>query len=123
MIIQPPAALLLNIQTMSHPVLRFAHHMTKVLWANRIFLRRRYQRNTYRSASRKNLSEKQQKENQEAVHHAWRIGYNHTMHSLVNGFYQGWDLNLPQLPMRYAATYNFFLSSYENAVFSIENIC
>jgi hypothetical protein len=30
--------------------------------------------------------------------------------------YQGWDLNPAQLPMRYTATYNFFLSSYEDAV-------
>ncbi|RZK13285.1 MAG: phosphoenolpyruvate kinase, partial [Hymenobacter sp.] len=37
-------------------------------------------------------------------------------HSLIGGLYQGWDLNPAQLPMRYAATYHFFLSSYESAV-------
>jgi hypothetical protein len=37
------------------------------------------------------------------------------MHSLINGFYQGWDLNPAQLPMRYAATYTFFLSSLADA--------
>jgi hypothetical protein len=37
------------------------------------------------------------------------------MHSLVNGFYQGWDLNPAQLPMRYAATYYFFLNSMAEA--------
>jgi hypothetical protein len=42
------------------------------------------------------------------------------MHSLINGFYQGWDLNPAQLPMRYAATYNFFLSSYNDAVFRLK---
>jgi hypothetical protein len=42
------------------------------------------------------------------------------MHSLINGFYQGWDLNPAQLPMRYAATYNFFLSSYDDAVFRLK---
>ena len=42
------------------------------------------------------------------------------MHSLINGFYQGWDLNPSQLPMRYAATYNFFLSSYDDAVFRLK---
>jgi hypothetical protein len=42
------------------------------------------------------------------------------MHSLINGFYQGWDLNPAQLPMRYAATYNFFLNSYEDAVFRLK---
>ena len=62
------------------------------------------------------LSYEQQTENREAVYRAWRIGYGHTMHSLVNGLYQGWDLNPAQLPMRYAATYTFFLSSYEDAL-------
>ena len=57
------------------------------------------------------LSIEQLNENREAVHNAWRTGYKHTMHSLINGFYQGWDLNPAQLPMRYAATYNFFLSA------------
>jgi hypothetical protein len=68
----------------------------------------------------KHLSKKQKKENREAVHNAWRIGYHHTMHSLINGFYQGWDLNPAQLPMRYAATYNFFLSSYDDALFRLK---
>jgi hypothetical protein len=58
----------------------------------------------------------QQCENREAVHRAWRQAYHHTMHSLINGFYQGWDLNPAQLPMRYAATYAFFLGAYEEAV-------
>jgi hypothetical protein len=61
------------------------------------------------------LTGKQIKENRRSVHNAWRIGYQHTMHSLINGFYQGWDLNPSQLPMRYAATYNFFLSSMKDA--------
>ena len=68
----------------------------------------------------KKLTAAQQKENREPVHNAWRIGYNHSMHSLINGFYQGWDLNPAQLPMRYAATYNFFLSSYSDAVFRLK---
>jgi hypothetical protein len=37
------------------------------------------------------------------------------MHSLINGLYQGWDLNPAQIPMRYAATYYFFLSSMDDA--------
>jgi citrate lyase beta subunit len=109
-------------QTMSHPVCDFAHHMTKVaLGGTGVFLSDGATNVMPIGPHRgKNLSEKQQKENQEAVHHAWRIGYNHTMDSLINGFYQGWDLNPAQLPMRYAATYNFFLSSYEDAVFRLK---
>ncbi len=63
-----------------------------------------------------NLTYEQLTENREAVYNGWRTGFNHTTHSLINGLYQGWDLNPAQLPMRYAATYNFFLSSYEDAV-------
>ena len=68
-----------------------------------------------------NLTYEQLYENRKAVHNGWRVGYNHIMHSLVNGLYQGWDLNPAQLPMRYAATYNFFLSSYEDAVFRLKS--
>jgi hypothetical protein len=63
-----------------------------------------------------NLTEKQLQENNKAVHNGWRIGYNHIMHSLINGMYQGWDLHPAQLPMRYAASYNFFLGGYNEAV-------
>ena len=66
-----------------------------------------------------NLSFAQLRENRESVHNAWRQAYHHSTHSLINGFYQGWDLNPAQLPMRYAATYNFFLSSYDDAVFRL----
>jgi hypothetical protein len=66
------------------------------------------------------LTFEQLRENRESVHHAWQVGFMHTMHSLVNGLYQGWDLNPAQLPMRYAATYNFFLSSYDDAVFRLK---
>ncbi len=32
-------------------------------------------------------------------------------HSLINGYYQGWDLHPAQLPTRYAAVYAFFQSA------------
>lgn len=104
-------------QTMAHPVCDFAHHMTKVaLGGTGIFLSDGAT-NVMPVAPHRGdkLSAKQLKENRQSVHNAWRIGYNHSMHSLINGFYQGWDLNPAQLPMRYAATYNFFLSSMEDA--------
>jgi hypothetical protein len=105
-------------QTKAHPVCDFAHHMTKVaLGGTGIFLSDGAT-NVIPVAPHRGdkLSKKQLKENRQSVHKAWKIGYGHTMHSLINGFYQGWDLNPAQLPMRYAATYNFFLSSYEDAV-------
>lgn len=108
-------------QTMAHPVCDFAHHMTKVaLGGTGIFLSDGAT-NVIPVAPHKgdHLTFAQLQENQESVHHAWRTGYGHTMHSLINGFYQGWDLNPAQLPMRYAATYHFFLSNYDDAVFRL----
>ena len=49
------------------------------------------------------------RENREAVHNAWRLGFDDNMHSLRNGFYQGWDLHPAQFVTRYAAVYSFFL--------------
>jgi hypothetical protein len=104
-------------QTMAHPVCDFAHHMTKVaLGGTGIFLSDGATNVMPVAPHREEkLTAKQKKENQISVHHAWKIGYHHTMHSLINGFYQGWDLNPAQLPMRYAATYHFFLSSMADA--------
>lgn len=109
-------------QTMDHPVCDFAHHMTKVaLGGTGIFLSDGATNVMPVAPHRgKKLTSKQVKENQRSVHNAWRIGYNHTMHSLFNGFYQGWDLNPAQLPMRYAATYNFFLSSMDDATYRLK---
>ncbi len=105
-------------QTMDHPVCDFAHHMTKVaLGGTGIFLSDGATNIMPIGPHRgDNLSFEQLQENTDTVHHAWKKGYDHIRHSLWNGFYQGWDLNPAQLPMRYAATYNFFLSSYDDAV-------
>ena len=112
------AGITARYQTMAHPVCDFAHHMTKVaLGGTGIFLSDGATNVMPIGPHRgDNLSFAQLRENQESVHNAWRQAYHHTTHSLVNGFYQGWDLNPAQLPMRYAATYNFFLSSYDEAV-------
>jgi citrate lyase beta subunit len=109
-------------QTMAHPVCDFAHHMTKVaLGSTGIFLSDGAT-NVIPVAPHKgeHLTLAQLQENSEAIHHAWRICYGHTLHSLINGFYQGWDLNPAQLPMRYAATYLFFLSNYDDALFRLK---
>lgn len=112
------AGITAKYQTMAHPVCDFAHHMTKVaLGGTGIFISDGATNVMPIGPHRGHqLSVEQQSENREAVHSAWRIGFNHTMHSLINGRYQGWDLNPAQLPMRYAATYAFFLSAYQQAV-------
>jgi citrate lyase beta subunit len=108
-------------QTMAHPVCDFAHHMTKVaLGGTGIFLSDGATNVIPVGPHRgDNLTVEQLAENKESIYNAWRIGFKHTTHSLINGFYQGWDLNPAQLPMRYAATYNFFLSSYDDAVYRL----
>jgi len=105
-------------QTMAHPVCDFAHHMTKVaLGGTGIFLSDGATNVMPIGPHRgDNLTFAQLRENQESVHNAWRQAFHHTTHSLINGLYQGWDLNPAQLPMRYAATYAFFLGSYDEAV-------
>jgi citrate lyase beta subunit len=55
------------------------------------------------------------------VHRAWRIHFNDIQHSLVNGYYQGWDLHPAQLPTRYAAVYTFFLSALPAATVRLRN--
>ena len=116
------AGITAKYQTMAHPVCDFAHHVTKVaLGGTGIFLSDGATNVIPIGPHRgENLSYQQLTENREAVHNAWRIGFKHTTHSLINGLYQGWDLNPAQLPMRYAATYNFFLSSYDDAAFRLK---
>ena len=60
-------------------------------------------------------------ENREVVHRAWKLHYNHIRHSLMTGFYQGWDLHPGQLPTRYAAVYSFFLQNLEAASERLKN--
>ena len=112
------AGITAKYQTMAHPVCDFAHHMTKVaLGGTGIFLSDGATNVMPIGPHRgDDLSYEQLRENRESVHNAWRQGFAHTTHSLINGLYQGWDLNPAQLPMRYAATYAFFLSSYADAV-------
>jgi len=57
----------------------------------------------------------------EVVHRAWRLHAGDVRHSLVTGFYQGWDLHPAQLPSRYAAVYTFFLEGLDAASERLQN--
>src|SRR5687767_5615211 len=57
------------------------------------------------------LTDAEQRENAAIVHRAWHMHFADVTHSLVNGFYQGWDLHPAQLPTRFAAVYSFYLSA------------
>ncbi len=108
-------------QEMNHPVCDFAHHVTKVaLGHTGIFLSDGATNTMPIGPHRGDLTPAQQQENQAVVHRAWKKGYDHIRHSLWNGYYQGWDLNPAQLPMRYAAVYAFFLESYHDAVLRLK---
>src|SRR5207245_9109169 len=67
------------------------------------------------------LSPAQVDENRRAVHAAWRLHYANVWHSLIHGYYQGWDLHPGQLPIRYAAVYAFFLGALDDAPVRLKN--
>ena len=69
----------------------------------------------HRASQDRQLTSEEERENREAVHQAWRLGFEDNLHSLRNGFYQGWDLHPAQFVTRYAAVYEFFLEGLEAA--------
>ncbi|MFL5606092.1 MAG: DUF6986 family protein [Gemmatimonadaceae bacterium] len=75
----------------------------------------------HRAAAGSKLSDAQIIENRAAVHGAWRMHFDDVRHSLVGGFYQGWDLHPAQLVTRYAALYAFFLEGIEAAGARLKN--
>ena len=58
-----------------------------------------------------NLMERERAENASVVRAAWRKHFHNVTCSLIDGFYQSWDLHPAQLAARYAAVYAFFLES------------
>ena len=103
-------------QHMRHPACDFARHLMQVALAQSGVNLSDGGTNVmpvpvHRTAEGIPLSPNQQRENHEAVHRAWKIHFDDVSHSLVNGYYQGWDLHPAQLPTRYAAVYAFFLSA------------
>jgi citrate lyase beta subunit len=113
-------------QHMRHPVCDFAKHMMQVALAQSGVRLSDGATNIMpvapnRPPSGGTLSEEQQRENTESVHRAWKVHFDDAMHSLVNGYYQGWDLHPAQLPTRYAAVYSFFLSALPAATARLRN--
>ena len=52
----------------------------------------------HRAPEGSSLTQDQAEENRAVVHRAWKLHYDHIQHSLVGGFYQGWDLHPAQFP-------------------------
>ena len=69
----------------------------------------------------KDVTAKQFVENKSCVHKAWRTHFNNVSHSLINGFYQSWDLHPAQLVARYAAVYSFFLESFDEQALRLKS--
>jgi hypothetical protein len=67
------------------------------------------------------LSADERRQNHEAVRRAWKVHFDDVTHSLINGFYQGWDLHPAQLPSRYAAVYAFYLAARPAATARLRN--
>jgi hypothetical protein len=55
------------------------------------------------------------------VHAAWRRQASDIRHSLVGGFYQGWDLHPAQLVARFASVYSFYLEALAPATARLSN--
>jgi citrate lyase beta subunit len=61
------------------------------------------------------LTKKQLRENREAVHDAWLSAAALIRRSLDRGVHQGWDLHPAQIPVRFAATFAYYLEAHEAA--------
>jgi len=96
-------------QQMLHPVCDFAKHVMQVTLAGTGVWLSDGATNVMPIGSR------------EVVHRAWRLHAEHVRHSLITGFYQGWDLHPAQLPSRYAAVYSFFLEGLAAASERLKN--
>src|SRR5688572_6071977 len=99
-------------QHMRHPACDFARHVMQVALAGTGIWLSDGATNIlpvaiHRATGGEDLSEAHRAENRAAIYRAWRLHYDDIQHSLVHGFYQGWDLHPAQLVTRYAAVYAF----------------
>ncbi len=113
-------------QKIDHPACDFALHMMKVAFANTGLWLSDGATNImpvgpHRAPKGQSLTPEQEAENRAAVYDAWRLAAGHIRHALVNGYYQGWDLHPAQLPVRYAASYAFFLEGFAAAAERLKN--
>ena len=113
-------------QRMRHPACDFAKHFMQVSLAGTgIWLS---DGSTtvmpvplHRAAASETLSSAHIAANRASVHGAWKLHFDDIQHSLVGGFYQGWDLHPAQLVTRYAALYAFFLDGIDAAAARLSN--
>jgi citrate lyase beta subunit len=113
-------------QHMRHPACDFARHVMQVAFAGTGVWLSDGATNIlpvpiHRASAGRELTDAHHAENRAAIHRAWRLHYDDIQHSLMHGFYQGWDLHPAQLVTRYAAVYAFFLQSLDPASERLRN--
>ncbi|HEY0189936.1 MAG TPA: hypothetical protein VGC42_02365 [Kofleriaceae bacterium] len=110
-------------QRMRHPACDFAKQMMKVAFAGTGISLSDGATNIMPVGPHrgKDLGHDQKEANKHAVYAAWKLHADDIRHSLVNGFYQGWDLHPAQLPTRYGAVYAFFLDGLAPASERLKN--
>lgn len=113
-------------QHMRHQVCDFAKHMMQVALAQSGVFLSDGSTNVmpvppHNASTAGALTAAERRENTATVHRAWKVHFDDVTHSLVNGFYQGWDLHPAQLPTRYAALYAFFLAARPAATVRLRN--
>ncbi len=113
-------------QGMTHPACDFAKHMMKIALAGTGVNLSDGATNVmpvarHRAAAGQALTVDQVRENNETVHAASKLHYDQARNSLLNAFYQGWDLHPAQLITRYAAVYAFFLEGLVPASVRLKN--
>lgn len=107
-------------QTLGHPSCDFARQMMKLAFSGTNVRLSDGATNVmpigpHRAKDGAPLTPAQMEENRATVHRAWRQSFQDVSRSLMQGFYQGWDLHPAQVPVRYAAVYAFFRQSHAPA--------
>ena len=97
-------------QNMLHPVCDFAKHVMQVSLAGT---------DVWISDGATNIMPVGK--DRAVIHAAWKMHADQVRHSLVGGFYQGWDLHPAQLVTRYAAVFAFFLEGLGPASERLKN--
>ncbi len=114
-------------QIMTHPACDFAKHMMQVAFAGTGIWISDGSTNVLPVPPHRAvqdgppLTPAQIAENRAVVHRAWKLHAEHVRHSLVGGFYQGWDLHPAQLVTRYATLFAFFLEGLDAASDRLRN--
>jgi citrate lyase beta subunit len=112
-------------QSHTHPAADFARHVLQVSLAGTGVAISDGATTTmpiapHRATADQPLTSAEQAHNRAVVHGAWKLHFDNISHSLAHGYYQGWDLNPAQLPIRYAAVHHFFLQGLDDATVRLQ---